>query len=122
VRPPPLLLLAASLGTAACYGPEAPDADVCADYIHRVCLPPRCAEVDTRLNVGATCEAVLLQRTACSNPEFAFTAPTRERFLECRVPLLRQGASREQHPACTDVVESLDTCPELVSFLNGVAP
>jgi len=122
VRPPPLLLLAASLGAAACSGPEAPDADVCADYVHRICLPPRCARVDAELNVAATCEAVLLQRTGCGNPAFAFTVPTRERFLSCRAPLLRQGDGREQHPACEDVSESFDRCADVVSFLNGVAP
>jgi hypothetical protein len=104
---------------AGCSGPPAPDAAVCQDLIHRICLAPRCPGVDTALNVGNDCEAQLLARTGCGSDGFAFSQPTRQEVLQCRVPLLRGGNAPEQHPACRDVEEVLDTCGGLVTFLKG---
>lgn len=107
---------------AACAGPPAPDAALCADYIQRLCAAPVCEAVTRELAVTADCEATLLANTRCDDPAFAFSSPSRERVLECRMPLLREGDTRGQHPACEDVSESLTACPDLVRFLNGEAP
>jgi hypothetical protein len=104
---------------AGCSGPPAPDAAICQDVIHRICLAPRCPSVSTALNVGDACEAQLLSRTGCGNEDFTFTEPTRQQVLQCRVPLLRNGNGPEQHPSCPDVEEMFDNCGGLVSFLRG---
>ncbi len=104
---------------AACAGPPASDAEVCRDLVRRLCLPERCSIVDSELSVGSDCEATLLARTGCGDDDFQFSEPSRPRFLECRLPLLRRGAHVEQHPACEDVEESFDRCPDVVRFLGG---
>ena len=117
----PILLAALAV---ACAGPEAPDAAVCQDSIHRLCLAPVCSRVvDTLAVTGdASCETTLLQRTGCGDAAFTFTTPTRERFLECRSPLLRGGPDRNDRATCADVEESFDRCPDVVTFFNGGTP
>ncbi len=105
-----------------CVGPEAPDAAVCQDIIHRLCLPPRCQAVDDAFRAGDACEEALLARSGCANPDFTFTAVTRARALDCRLPLVREGAARELAPGCLVVEEVVDTCPDLVQLLNGAGP
>ncbi|MFZ5467803.1 MAG: hypothetical protein ACOZIN_00080 [Myxococcota bacterium] len=110
------------LGLSACGGKAAPDADVCRDLVHRLCLAPRCPLVDERLSVVDDCEATLLARTGCGADEFAFESLSRRRFLDCRAPVLRSGLGPEVRPACEDVAESFDECPDLVGFLRTGAP
>ncbi|MCU0697280.1 MAG: hypothetical protein MUC96_12200 [Myxococcaceae bacterium] len=111
-------VLSASL--VACVGPEAPDAAVCQDVVKRLCLGPICQGVTSRLSVEAmTCEETLLTRTGCGRDSFAFTQPSRVQFLDCRVPLLRQGASQAVKPSCADVDELFLDCPDVVRFFGG---
>ena len=112
-----LLLLA--LGLCSCQGALAPDAAVCRDVVHRVCIPPRCSRTAT-LGVDTNCEDTLLSRTGCEAADFEFTTPTRERFLECRLPLLHAGKNAETHPDCLDVDQMLNECPDVERFLQGV--
>lgn len=109
-----LLLLACG----ACVGPPAPDAAICRDVIHRICLTPRCSSTSA-LNVTTGCDQELQQRTGCDSDDFEFTAPTRERVLECRLPLLRSGNNTETHPDCLDVDQLLSECPDVTRFLQG---
>jgi len=103
---------------AACTGPPAPDAAVCEDFIHRICIAPICDTVNSTLNPGADCEQDLLARTGCSNPDFQFTTPDRARFLSCRLPLLRSGSSRDSAPNCDDVQDIFNNCGDLVIFFQ----
>jgi hypothetical protein len=106
---------------SACTGPVAPDAAVCRDLIHRVCIPPKCSSTATlNLDGGSACETVLQSRTGCDSDDFAFSAPARDRVLECRVPLLRAGKDPEQHPDCLDVDSMITDCPDVTRFLQGV--
>ena len=82
--------------------------------------------VETQLNPGDQCVSVLTAAAGCPSPAnpadgdpFAFTSPSRDRVLECRIPLLRQGDETTVHPACTDVDEFFATCPDVVKFLGG---
>ena len=102
----------------ACSGPDAPDYAVCQDFIHRICLAPRCSIVDQTLGVGDDCEATLTTRTGCSKADFQFTTPSRTRFLSCREPLLRNGDGRDDAPTCQDVSDAL-ACQDVVTFLGG---
>ncbi|MCA2978548.1 MAG: hypothetical protein INH37_09715 [Myxococcaceae bacterium] len=105
---------------AGCVGPEAPDAAVCRDVVTRLCRGPVCAPVTERLGVDAAgCEAALLARTGCASDAFGFSTPSRVQFLDCRVPLLRQGAAQAIRPACSDVEEFFVDCPEVVRFFGG---
>lgn len=107
-------------GLVVCVGPAAPDPDLCRDTIHRLCLPPVCADVTGRVAVDAgTCEETLLTRTGCGSDGFKFVTPTRERFIECRVPLVRAGVERDTAPDCNDVLDAFNACPDLVHFLGG---
>ncbi|HEY8206820.1 MAG TPA: hypothetical protein VIG99_05015 [Myxococcaceae bacterium] len=104
---------------AGCSGPPAPDAAICRDVIHRLCLPQRCTAVTLTLEVNDSCEADLLARTHCSRDDFEFPDPPgRDRVLDCRLPLLREGLGSEQHPACPDVTDMLEVCPDLVAWLK----
>ncbi len=103
----------------ACVGPAAPDAAVCRDVVVRLCLNPVCGLVTSQLNVGADCAASLTQRLGCDAEDFAFTVPTRDRWLECRIPLVRDGASQLTHPACENVAEVLASCPDIERALKG---
>lgn len=114
-------MVGAAAAVAGCSGPPAPDVLVCRDVIHRLCLEPLCGQVTFRLGVGGSCESALEQRTGCAADDFAFTAPPRERVLECRLPLLRAGIDPERHPDCADVGETLDLCTDVAQWL-GAAP
>lgn len=103
----------------ACVGPEAPDAAVCADYIQRLCTEPICREVPARIGFSGDCASALLSATRCADPAFTFSAPSRERFLQCRAPLLRAGNEVGVRPSCEDVSHSLTQCPDMVTFLRG---
>jgi len=105
---------------AGCDGPEAPDPAVCRDYIHRVCISPVCAQVATLFTPGTNCETTLQTNSGCLTDAFVFTTPTRNRFLSCRLALLRAGENVEIHPNCEDVAESFDRCPDVVRMLQGV--
>ena len=106
---------------AACTGPPAPDAAVCDDFIHRICLAPICPNIITALSPGADCEQSLLTSSGCDAPDFTFTTPSRDRFLSCRLPLLRAGSSRDSLPNCDDVQDILNTCPDVIAFLGAGA-
>lgn len=100
-----------------CAGPEAPDGALCRDVVTRLCAPPLCTEALRSLSVEEkTCEATLLQRTGCDAAEFTFTQPSRARVVECRVPLLRQGASQRAKVSCADVAEVFTDCPDFEAF------
>jgi hypothetical protein len=104
---------------AGCSGPPAPDVAICRDVIHRLCLPARCVGVTVILEVNDTCEADLLARTRCYQDDFTFPEPPgRDRVVDCRRPLLREGVEPEQHPSCLDVDDMLELCPDVVAFLK----
>lgn len=105
----------------SCAGPEAPDAALCRDVVTRLCLAPVCDVTNEKLSLMAAtpCEATLLMRTGCGDEAFVFTTPSRAQVLECRVPLLRQGASQRAKPSCADVAEMLFDCPDLARFLGA---
>lgn len=105
---------------AGCVGPPAPDAELCRDVIVRLCAEPPCVSAATRLALPAMdCEATLEARAGCGATDFAFTTPTRERVLECRLPLVRESPDRSAHPSCEYVDETVRNCPDLVVFLGG---
>ena len=116
------LLLSSLLLLTACVGPEAPDAALCRDVITRICVAPHCSSVDAQLNPGMDCVATLSMKTGCGSDDFVFAKPTRERFLECRVPLVRLGAERAAAPGCDNVDEMFNNCPDVVAFLRGTTP
>ncbi|MBX7102371.1 MAG: hypothetical protein K1X89_31935 [Myxococcaceae bacterium] len=109
-----------ALCLTACTGPAVTDAELCRDVIRRLCAAPRCAEVDAAFGVGDTCEATLLTRSGCAAETFSFATPDRNRVLSCRLPLIRQGDRLDAHPACIDVLETLDRCPDLTKALGGI--
>ena len=115
-----VLLPGLVLGAAACEGPSAPDVAVCRDTIERLCAPPPCGAVNAPQ--PAQCQSQLLAQTGCGADDFTFQSPDRERFLRCRLPLLRAGPSPEDHPACDDVTEVFDRCPDVKAFFLGVTP
>src|SRR5205085_9042468 len=82
---------------AACSGPPAPDAEVCLDAITRICTPPVCGVAQQTLNYGVDCFSGLAANTGCNADDFAFTAISRQRFLQCRSILLRAGSRSEEH-------------------------
>src|SRR5438105_4776596 len=100
---------------ASCAGPDAPDAAVCRDAIHRLCLPLPCGAVLLAFGVSTSdCEAALLARSGCASDAYAFPDPPgRERVLECRLALLRAGGGPEQHPDCADVSDFVDLCRDV---------
>jgi len=108
---------------AGCSGPPAPDAEVCKDLVHRLCAPAPCFVAINALNLGTNCEADLLARTRCDDPDFTFPDPPgRDRVLECRRPLLREGLELDRHPSCVDVQDMLDFCPDVVAWLTESPP
>lgn len=112
--------LVALVCVSSCVGPEAPDVALCRDVVTRLCLGPVCEAVTERLVVAPErCEPTLLERTGCGAESFAFTTPSRARVLECRVPLLRLGASLAVKPACQDVADVLSDCPDVARFLGA---
>jgi hypothetical protein len=115
VRP----FLAGLFFLAGCVGPLATDAELCRDVVVRLCHVPVCDLAVSRLGVDAsTCEEVLLARTGCGADEFAFSAPSRDRVLYCRTPLVEESDARLAAPSCENVADALG-CPDLVSFLKG---
>ena len=108
------------LTLTACLGPPAPDPAICRDYLHRLCIKDVCAQVAPLFASGTSCETQLQTRTGCDSEEFVFSSPTRERFLSCRLPLLRAGQDPQTHPSCDDVAESFDRCPDVVRMLQGI--
>ncbi len=113
----PAVLFSVALG---CAGPPAPDGAVCRDVIHRLCLTPVCAQVQGLIPTGQACEQHLQTKSGCITDEFEFTSPTRDKFLRCRLTLLRASENVEAHPACEDVVDFFDTCPDVVRLLQGI--
>ena len=104
----------------SCMGPPAPDAELCRDVIARFCSEPTCPTAQTRLRLPVMgCAAELELRTGCSSAEFAFTSPTRNQVLACRLPLVRESDQRSAHPSCDYVDETIRNCPDLVVFLGG---
>ncbi|RJS17449.1 hypothetical protein DRW03_28335 [Corallococcus sp. H22C18031201] len=107
----------------ACSGPPAPDVAVCQDVITRLCASLSCPGVVETLSVGpADCAGTLRERTGCGTEAFAFVEPSRDRFLDCREPLLRQGTALNQLPACSDVQRALSDCPDMATFFQGATP
>lgn len=112
--------VAFALLLTACLGPPAPDVELCRDVIARLCLRPVCEVALSALAVeAASCEATLLARTGCGDDRFTFSTPTRNRVLECRMPLVRVTTARLVKAGCDDVAETLATCPDLGLFLKG---
>ncbi|MBN1207180.1 MAG: hypothetical protein JXB05_20010 [Myxococcaceae bacterium] len=107
----------------ACSGPPAPDAALCQDVITRLCLARSCAGVNERLALGnEDCQPTLRERTGCGAEDFTFSEPSRERVLSCRLPLVRQSTDPDKAPACEDVADVVEDCPDLVGFLGGLQP
>ena len=114
------LLLAMAVVGCACAGPPAPDAAICRDVIERLCTGPICTVVDQQLAPGDDCVATLTASAGCATDELELVKPfDRNRLLECRIPLLRNGTSRLAHPDCDNVAEAFTACPDLVRFLRG---
>lgn len=105
---------------SGCVGQPAPDVEVCRDFVHRLCIPAVCPEVSSLVPAGKSCELKLLETTGCALETFAFKSPTRDRFLSCRMALLKAGENSEQHPDCADVSASFAQCPEVVRMLQGI--
>ncbi len=117
----PRLLLALALTlTFACAGPEAPDAAVCQDVLHRLCLAQTCEGLEERLAAGVDCAQTLRARTGCGDETFSFSQPSRDAVLECRRILVRSsGTGAESAPECEDVQATFDACPDLVGFVEA---
>lgn len=115
-----LLVLGPLACLLACSGPPAPDAALCQDVISRVCLARTCAGVSEQLALGNNdCQGLLLQRTGCGDDAFAFTEPSRERFLSCRQPLVKRSTDPGKAPTCEEVGAVMTDCPDVIDFLGG---
>ncbi len=110
--------LLSCLSLSACMGPPAPDVDVCRDAIHRLCIPDVCPSVVPLFSIDS-CETTLRANTGCGSDTFTFTTPTREKFIDCRIALLRAGENSEVHPDCDDVAATFEACPEIARFYAG---
>lgn len=118
-----LLALGPLAWVFACSGPPAPDSALCQDVITRMCLARTCPGVNEQLALGSSdCEGTLLERTGCDADTYAFSVPTRERILTCRLPLVRQSTDPNHAPACGDVAEVMQQCPDVIDFLGGSQP
>jgi hypothetical protein len=63
--------------------------------------------------------ATVTTRAGCGF-DFTFTdRMARARWLDCRLPLVRETDVRGAAPRCEYVDESLRNCPDMVSFLRG---
>jgi hypothetical protein len=113
--------LAAVVLLAGCAsGPAASDAALCRDVIHRLCITPVCASVTMKLAPTGDCETTLTARTPCGSESFMFSGTLdRATFLDCRLPLLRNGDNVNQPPDCLDVDEMFTNCPAVVQLLGG---
>ena len=113
------------LAIAACQGPPADDAAICKDVVNRLCAQPLCEVVKQELKVGSDCIDDLNARASCDADGFAFGEagrPTRDRMLECRLPLIRTSAAVTSAPRCEEVEESFLRCPDLPRFFDGGTP
>lgn len=118
-----LLALGPLAFVLACTGPEAPDDALCQDVITRMCLARTCEGVNEALGLGSQdCQATLLGRTGCWAEDFTFSEPSRERILHCRLPLVSQSTDPGRAPACEDVAQVMQTCPDVIDFLGGSQP
>lgn len=105
---------------ASCAGQPAPDSELCRDLAERVCSMPPCGSATLQLNLPTDdCVNTVVVRAGCADPAFAFTTPSRERILDCRLPLVRESDARGAHPRCEYVDEALRNCPDLATFLRG---
>ncbi|MCY1016709.1 hypothetical protein [Pyxidicoccus sp. MSG2] len=102
----------------ACSGPSAPDAAVCQDVVNRLCQTATCPGVGPQLAPGSDCQFSLEERTGCGAEDFAFTAPSRERFLDCRELLLSNGTTTETPTSCDDAVRFLNQCQDVAGFFR----
>jgi hypothetical protein len=107
---------------SSCVGPPAPDVAICRDLIHRITLSPRCSSTAVLNLPDQGAESALLVRTTCQDDAFEFSTPSRDRVLECRAPLVRNGIATDTHPDCLDVDQLLTECPDVTRFLQGVKP
>lgn len=118
-----LLALAPLAWVLACNGPAAPDAALCQDVITRMCLARTCTGVNEQLALGSSdCHSTLLEHTGCGAEDYAFSEPSRERILSCRLPLVRQSTDPNRVPACEDVAQVLKDCPDVINYLRGRQP
>lgn len=109
----------------ACQGQSAPDAALCDDLVNRLCAEPVCQVVTERLKPSSSCVEDLGGRAGCASADFAWGengTPTRERILDCRLPLIRSGDSVTSAPSCEQVEESFDRCPDLERLFDGGTP
>jgi hypothetical protein len=105
---------------SACVGPPAPDVEICRDVIERFCAEPQCSTAALRLGLPSKdCVATLEQRAGCDQPGFQFTTPSRDRVLDCRLPLVRETSTRGATPSCEYAEETMRNCPDLTVFLGG---
>jgi hypothetical protein len=65
------------------------------------------------------CAAALEARTGCDSADFEFSTPSRNRVIDCRLPLVRESDARAAKPSCDNVDETLRNCPDLITFLGG---
>ncbi|MFP2907155.1 hypothetical protein ACLESD_19320 [Pyxidicoccus sp. 3LFB2] len=107
---------------SACSGPAAPDAAVCQDVVTRLCQTASCPGVGAQLAPGLDCQFSLQERSGCGAEEFTFTSPSRERFLDCRELLLRNGTSTERPPACEDVARFFVQCGDVAGLFQEEQP
>ncbi|HLL06507.1 MAG TPA: hypothetical protein VK539_38405 [Myxococcaceae bacterium] len=115
-----LLVLGMLACLFACSGPPAPDAALCQDVVTRLCQARTCAGLNEQLSLGTQeCQATLLQRTSCAEEEFAFSEPSRERFLSCRQPLVKRSTDPGKAPTCEEVAAVVRDCPDVIDFLGG---
>jgi hypothetical protein len=111
------------LALLACVGPPASDGELCHDTLQRLCQARACPGASESLALPAEdCAGQLAARTGCAGEGFSFTTPTRERFLVCRTPLVRTSTQVGATPACEEVAEVVEECPDVVAFLKGEAP
>lgn len=118
-----LLVLGALAGVFACAGPPAPDAALCQDVISRLCLARSCTGLNAQLGLGdEECQPTLEERTGCGAEDFAFSEPSRERILSCRLPLVERSTAPGRAPTCEEVGEVVRDCPDVLDFLRGGQP
>lgn len=119
-------ILGVIVGAAfACQGPPAEDAAICRDIINRLCAPPICDAVTEDLETGLNCIEDLTARSGCGSDDFVFGEqgrPSRERMLECRLPLVRSSDSVNSAPRCEEVEEAFARCADLPRFFDGGTP
>ena len=116
------LLLWPLVCLSACSGPTAPDAAVCQDVVTRLCQTASCPGVGEQLAPGLDCQFSLQERTGCGTEDFTFAGPTRERVLDCRELLLRNGTSTERPPECEDVTRFLSECADVAALFLEARP